>query len=150
MAGRLVTQKASFHSLKVDELLVGSSGDAMQTFEQATESLEYSGAITSGSASVKLTRIGDLVTMTIPSVTFEPLLNSILSYGEISANFLPASDTYGYAAVYDNSTTVISAGSFQVVTEGILTIGVGPNLGQFSANPDGVVGQTFSWHAAPL
>jgi hypothetical protein len=125
----------------------------METFQQATESLAYSGAIASGSASVKMTRIGDLVSMTIPEVLVVApgaLAAQPLFYGAISANFRPAAITDGYAAVYNNSTTAISTGSFRMHPQGLLVIGTGPNTLDFSANPGGVAGQTFTWHAAPL
>jgi hypothetical protein len=147
MAGREVTQKASFHSLKADELLVGSSGDAMKTFETATETLTMTGAV-SGTAVVLLTRIGDVVTMRTPAALSGGFANAVLTLTAVSANFRPVV-THTLPVFTTDVDDGPEWGRLSINSSGVITITPADGLA-FSEGAGAVDVTSVSWYAATL
>ena len=132
-------------------LTFDSGTNVLGHYATATETLTYSGPLSDVDAGVTLTRIGNLVTMTIATVS--GLGNStaaLITSTAISAAFRPAGAVHATALVNPGSAPEIRS-TVQVSSTGVMTFFNGAAIdvtNTFAATGGGIVIQPFSvsWH----
>lgn len=121
-----------------DSIRLGS-GDLFSTFLETTTATTFSGPSASAqAATLTLQKIGNIVVLSITAVSVA--FNSASTFSIGAGTLIPSDYRINLfkmlpISVTNNSTTV--DGSIEIGTDGDITIGVGPSLGNFTAGTIG-------------